>query len=353
MLRINIAIAVAPALFLLWLFKKWDEKRPEPPGAVRNCVLFGVASCVPAILIELGESAALGDLAKEQGQFLNAFFIAGLTEEALKLAVVLIFLWRKPYFDEVMDGILYTAAASLGFALIENVLYSAANPVTGLVRAFTAVPLHAVASGIMGYFVGRAKFAKGGGTLVWLVFGLMTAVTIHGLYDWILMSQGGFGFMEPNSAVQFSILGLVLVCGLILYALVRHALKLDDELLGSHARPLQPPMPMPMQPPPAAAASGYAYAAPSPYGTAPVYGTPQAHGYPPQTQGYPPPAAPPAAYAQTAVANPYAPPPPPPPTYGQPPAPAYPPTQPYAAPPNPYPPDPNNPYGNRGGGQGS
>jgi len=353
MLRLNIAIAVAPALFLLWLFKKWDEKRPEPPGAVRNCVLFGVATCVPAIVIELAESSLLGDLAKEQGQFLNAFFIAALTEEALKLAVVLIFLWRKPYFDEVMDGILYTAAASLGFALIENILYSATNPVTGLVRAFTAVPLHAVASGIMGYFVGRAKFAKGGGTFVWLIFGLMAAVTIHGMYDWILMSQGGFGFMEPNTAIQFSILGIIAICAIVLYALVRHALQLDDELLGSHARPLQPAQPAA----PVPVASGYAYGAPaypppapapSPYGAAP----PNPYGA--TVQPYAPQGVAPPGYAPPPPPNPYAQPPQATqPSYAQPPTQAYPPTQPYAPPTNPYAVDPNNPYGNRGGGQGS
>ncbi|MGZ3474819.1 MAG: PrsW family glutamic-type intramembrane protease, partial [Polyangiales bacterium] len=94
MLRFNIALAIAPALLLLWLFKKWDEKRPEPPGAVRNIVIFGMITCIPAAGIELAETELLGSLLKEQGQFLNAFLCAATTEEAVKLAVVLIFLWR-------------------------------------------------------------------------------------------------------------------------------------------------------------------------------------------------------------------------------------------------------------------
>jgi protease PrsW len=185
-MQFTIALALAPALLLLWLFKKWDAKRPEPPGAVRNVVLLGVASCVPAILIELGLSAILGkSIVNANGQFVNAFIIAASTEEALKLAVILLFVWRKPYFDEVMDGILYMAAASLGFAMIENVLYSAGNPVIGFVRAFTAVPLHATASGIMGYCIGRAKMTKSNGrTFLWVIFGFFWAVLIHGFYDW-------------------------------------------------------------------------------------------------------------------------------------------------------------------------
>lgn len=290
MVRFNIALAVAPALLLLWLFKKWDEKRPEPPGAVRNVVILGMITCIPAALIELGESSALGDILQMQGQFLNAFFSAAVTEEAVKLAVVLIFLWRKPYFDEVMDGILYTAAASLGFALLENVLYSAGNPITGLVRAFTAVPLHAVGSGIMGYFVGRGKLSKGS-AIPWIAAGFACAVFIHGFYDWTVFSGGGYGFVEGSPWLGLLIVvGFVAVCGFILRALVKHALTLDDKELGPQPRPLSVPPTGPAFPVPAyAPAAGYGY--PQPY-AAPQY--PQQPAYPQQypqqqypQQGYP------------------------------------------------------------------
>lgn len=243
-LRLNLAIAIAPALALLWLFKKWDEKRPEPPGAVRKVVLFGMVTCLPAAGIELGLSGVLGRTVLEaQGGFVNAFLVAALTEEALKLSVVLLYLWRKPHFDEVMDGILYTAAASLGFALLENVLYSATNPMTGLVRAFTAVPLHAICSGIMGYFVGRAKLAKAARAR-WILGGFAAAVAIHGLYDWIVFSGAGFGALPGDPLVALVVVVcLVGACGVVLRMLVLHALSLDDRLLGPSPRPLPTPMP--------------------------------------------------------------------------------------------------------------
>src|SRR6476620_2883171 len=114
--RVLIAIAVFPALGLLWLFKKWAEKRPEPPGAVRNIMLLGVASCIPAAIIEMLVGGVLGKgVVTAQGSFVEAFGIAAFTEELLKLLVVMAFVWRKPHFNEVMDGILYLAASSLGF----------------------------------------------------------------------------------------------------------------------------------------------------------------------------------------------------------------------------------------------
>jgi RsiW-degrading membrane proteinase PrsW (M82 family) len=328
-IRANLAIAVAPALLLLWLFKKWDEKRPEPPGAVRNVVILGAVICIPAAAIEIGMTMLIGkDVVEAQGQLLNAFLIAATTEEALKLAIVLIFLWRKPHFDEVMDGILYTAAASLGFALLENILYSAGNPLTGMIRAFTAVPLHATCSGIMGYFVGRGKMSKGT-AIPWVIGGLFIAIFIHGLYDWIAMSGGGFGEFEPNLLITFGgILAIVAVCAVILRLMVKHALAMDDALLGPASRPLQP-------------ATQQAWpAAPQAY---PQPGYVSQPGYPPNVYpqpgyvsqpGYPPPQ----QYPQQQY-----------PQYGQP---QYPPTQPaYPQPPQ-YPGAPPPPGGWNNNGQG-
>ena len=86
--------------------------------------------------------------------------MAGLVEEYLKLTVVRLTAYRAPAFDEVMDGVVYTVVAGMGFACLENVLYVMGGSLaTALVRAFTAVPLHAVASGLMGYSLGRARFA--------------------------------------------------------------------------------------------------------------------------------------------------------------------------------------------------
>lgn len=342
MLRFNVALAVAPALLLLWLFQRWDSKRPEPPGQVRNVVIFGALTCIPAGIIEVLETKLLGEEAVAwQGSFTNAFVIAALTEETVKLLVVLFYLWKKPHFDEVMDGILYTAAASLGFALLENVLYSAGNPITGFVRAFTAVPLHAIASGIMGYCVGRAKFAKSG-TAGWILLGLTSAVAIHGLYDWALMSGGTFGFQKAEDGLLglLEVVPLLLVCAGILRLLVRSAQRLDDEMLGDQPRPLPKEDPVqPFYPQPAYPAQGYAqpgYGAPvypqQAYAQ-PGYGAPA---YPPQAYaqpGYAPPGyAQPPAYAPPGYAPPgYAPPAAPPQAYAPPPAPPAP--APYAPPP--------------------
>lgn len=242
-MALTLAVALAPALVLLWIFTRLDSKRPEPPGSVRNVVLFGVLSCIPAIVIELILGAALGELAHARGRFLDAFVVAAFTEESLKLACVLLYLWRKPHFDEVMDGILYMAAASLGFAMIENVLYSSSSLAIGLLRAVTAVPMHALASALMGYFVGRAKLSTGKGT-TWIGGGLAVGVGVHGFYDWSLMSEGSFGVMASSIPRGFvAVLLTLLISAWLVRRAVAHAHLLDDAIYGPLRRPLESLLP--------------------------------------------------------------------------------------------------------------
>ena len=90
-----------------------------------------------------------------------------------------------------MDGVVYGAVASLGFATIENLLYCASGDLgTALGRAFTAVPAHAAFGAIMGYTFARRHFAgKSNG-----LFGpaLWLPVLLHGVYDWMLFIVAGW-----------------------------------------------------------------------------------------------------------------------------------------------------------------
>jgi RsiW-degrading membrane proteinase PrsW (M82 family) len=87
--------------------------------------------------------------------------VAAAVEEACKIAVVYWIVWRRPEFDERMDGIVYASRAGLGFALVENVLYLLGQTsLTGqlyvwVARALLAVPGHAMWTGMIGAMAAR------------------------------------------------------------------------------------------------------------------------------------------------------------------------------------------------------
>lgn len=114
----------------------------------------------------------------------KAFAVAGLVEEGIKYLVIRIFIYNRKEFDEVTDGIVYTITASLGFAFFENIFYSFGSPAVLVIRGLTAVPLHASASGILGYHIGLSKFNEKS----YIGRGLAYAVLIHGFYDFFLFT---------------------------------------------------------------------------------------------------------------------------------------------------------------------
>jgi len=156
-LLLALGLSALPAGGLLFYFYRRDKARPEPLGLIGKSVLFGFLAVAPAAGIEILLGSVLPPLRGLPGALVEAFLVAGLVEESVKLFFVKRYLFRRPEFDERADGIVYAICVSLGFAFVEDFLYGYADLGVLLLRAFTAVPLHAVASGVMGYYVGIEK----------------------------------------------------------------------------------------------------------------------------------------------------------------------------------------------------
>ena len=182
------AVAFAPGLFWLWYFFRKDKLHPEPLYLIRKCFVWGMAAIVPAGVLELSFGFV--------SSFWQFVFIAPIIEELIKFWIVRLTVYERVEFDEPVDGIVYAAAAALGFATAENVLYlfqayrTGAETVATLavIRAFLSVPGHALWSAMWGYALGFAKFsdAKRGRELV--LKGLLLAVGLHGVFNLVCLS---------------------------------------------------------------------------------------------------------------------------------------------------------------------
>ncbi len=121
--------------------------------------------------------------------FLTAFALVAPTEEVLKFLAIKLSIYNNVEFDEVMDGIVYCVASSLGFATIENIFYVFKYGIgTGFLRAFLSVPAHAFFGALMGYYIGKAKLDKPREKN--LIFkGVLFAILAHGLFDFLLFTK--------------------------------------------------------------------------------------------------------------------------------------------------------------------
>ncbi len=124
----------------------------------------------------------------------SSIFIVALSEELIKLLAVLAFPFGYRFFNEPMDGIIYTVMTAMGFATLENLVYADQFGLeTTLLRAFTAVPAHAIFAVVLGYYIGLAKFSKGRKAKL-LIVGLAQAVAFHGIYDFFILQEVYDGF---------------------------------------------------------------------------------------------------------------------------------------------------------------
>lgn len=201
-------------------------------------VFAGMLSVIPALILETVATSTLGETIQPrmtyQGASFHAFFVAGGIEEACKIAVVYWVVWKRPEFDERMDGIVYASRAGLGFALIENVLYLLQQDTLGgqlqtwVLRAVLAVPGHAMWTGMIGAMAARRRFdGKGLG----LVGGYLLAVAFHGAYDLCAFVQQPLAFeghKELSLLLMPALVALTVGAFFVLRSQARMALRLDD-----------------------------------------------------------------------------------------------------------------------------
>lgn len=192
MKSIMIAVAVLPAL-ILWIYTCKNDTQREPMSQMVKALLYGMGLVALAIPIEKAISYLLFGNAEPEtifGTTINAFFVAAIPEECLKLLALCIVLRNNPFFDEHYDGIVYAVCVGLGFAAVENVGYVFIEPDSWLsvaiARALLAVPGHYAFAVLMGYYYSLWHF--GDKSRKNLVLILLAPVIAHGCYDAIAMS---------------------------------------------------------------------------------------------------------------------------------------------------------------------
>ena len=181
-------LSLAPVFIIGGYIYFRDKYEKEPLRLLLLALLAGALTVIPVFFVEQflsGLGTFLNGLATVAW---NAFAVAGFTEELFKYTALYLLIWKSPEFNEKFDGIVYAVFVALGFAGVENILYvSQGGLSTGISRALTAVPAHAIFGVTMGFYFGMAKFfEKERGKLKRKA--LLYPMLLHGIYDFILFT---------------------------------------------------------------------------------------------------------------------------------------------------------------------
>ena len=313
---ILLAAALLPAIALMIYVYQKDKVEPEPVKLVLRVCGLGAVSGLVAGFIESILITGFEMVIPDGLLLLIVEYFIGVAavEEACKY-FCLNTMKNNHALNYVFDAVVYSVAAALGFAALENVFYVLDGGLeTALMRAVLSVPGHMADGVVMGVFFGLGRFSELSGdkgkarTNYWLAF--LLPVLEHGMYDAALSTESDL----------FALFAIVLDLAFIIlaFALISHFSKRDQtlpfsQMAGQAQANAHPPQ-------------GASYVQ-----TRSMNGSPYAQGYPNsqgynQAQGYPPAqgapfgqAYPPAQGASYGQAHPSA----QSPQYGQ----AYPPTQ--------------------------
>ncbi len=215
-----IIIFVILSVVLVYFLIKNDKGAKEPVLALWTAALFGVIGIIVAIYLEskFVPGNLLSDVGISKKIFMNSM-VVGIIEEACKFIPLAIFIYKRKYFNEHADGVIYFAIAGLAFGLPENILYTLSfGSRVGLSRIIFDTVFHASLTGIVGYFLANCKVEKKSPLRV--IPYLLGAMLIHGIYD--------FGLLSNNQLLETLSILITLALGIGLFYFYVRAIDIDQ-----------------------------------------------------------------------------------------------------------------------------
>ena len=217
---IIVIIFLVLASLLVWFLLSNDERgKRKPVGSLWIAAGFGVIGIFAAIFLEqkfIPSSTFLGT-STLGAVFLSAMGV-GVIEESCKFLPLTLFIYKRKYFNEHMDGILYYAIAGLAFGIPENILYTLNfGSTAGIIRLFLTPVFHAATGSIVGYYLVRSKIDHKSKYKPVLAF--IGAILIHGFYD--------FGLLSRVMIFIIISIAITLVVSVMLFILFMKAKELD------------------------------------------------------------------------------------------------------------------------------
>ncbi|MBH23531.1 MAG: hypothetical protein CMH57_03505 [Myxococcales bacterium] len=239
LILIPAAIAgIVPMLIAVTVIYWLDRYEREPWWLVALVFLWGAIGgtgfgCFCNSTIIAGVDTVLG---ADAANWIGPVIVAPLVEEVTKIIPLFALIFLR-HFDNATDGLIYGAAAGLGFAMTENIMYfyqvgSSAGflaMVTNiLIRTLFTAQVHFAASACWGFVLGLARYRHP--ALRWLVappVGYAAAVTIHAFWN------GSATYSSLNGAldVQAGACVLITCIGAFVLALAQLSLFMEHRVI--------------------------------------------------------------------------------------------------------------------------
>ena len=117
--------AILPGFLFCLLIYFLDKHEKERVIPLLITFGLGALSALPALGIQMLASKMGLDSQENIGFLLfYVFIVVAFSEELVKIVMLFVYPYPRPFFNEPMDGIVYTIMIGMGFAIVENIIYA-------------------------------------------------------------------------------------------------------------------------------------------------------------------------------------------------------------------------------------
>jgi RsiW-degrading membrane proteinase PrsW (M82 family) len=245
-------VAFVPAMLYLLPLVWLDRYDPEPFwllslafawGALVSVVVSFIVNTIVGVVIAVGVSPSAGEA-------VGAVISAPIFEEGSKgIGVLVLLIFFRRYFDDILDGIVFAGVIALGFATVENVLYygraiSDAGfgglAVLFVLRGIMSPFAHVTFTAMTGIGCGIARESHKTYVRILLpILGYCAAVGLHAVWNGLAVVGGLQGFVVGYLVLQIPF--FFIFVGFALYVMRRQGKILRDMLAMDIARGLITP----------------------------------------------------------------------------------------------------------------
>lgn len=195
-----VIVAALPGVVWLLFFLR-EDVHPEPRRLILYTFTIGILVSLPIVAIQiLGQ----GFIFRFIPNLLVLILFLAFVEEIFKFFAAYLAVGKRKELDEPVDTMIYMIAAALGLATIENFfilsdLVSAGGTAVvadtaGIVvlRFIGATFLHAIASGLVGFYWAKSRM-QGSSKYLW--FGIFLATIVHGAFNYLILIFQAVNFL--------------------------------------------------------------------------------------------------------------------------------------------------------------
>jgi RsiW-degrading membrane proteinase PrsW (M82 family) len=214
----SLIAAVIPMIIYLIFIWRLDKYEREPFIKVFSHFLWGaIGSIFFAIIFStvLSSSTALFINSESALSLISTVLIAPFVEEIVKSSY-LFRTYKKNYFDNITDGLVYGGAIGLGFGMTENLFYFITynNSFSQwiyvvIIRSIFSAVMHAIATATVGAFLAKTKFTLSSQKNNFPIIGLILAMLFHATWNFSLTFE--FTYLVGMVFMIFLIIGFLFV----------------------------------------------------------------------------------------------------------------------------------------------